>query len=47
MRRHICMNCGTMIMKSAFSDPYMCRDCERLLEGSAEREEKYTYLDNH
>ena len=32
-------------MKSALSDPYLCRDCERLLEG-AENRERYTYLDN-
>jgi len=46
MRRNMCINCGTFIVKSAISDPYLCRDCERLLEG-AEREERYTYLENH
>ena len=33
-------------MKSALSDPYMCRDCEKLLEG-AEGRERYHYLDNY
>ena len=33
-------------MKSAISDPYVCRNCEKLLEGT-EREERYTYLDNY
>ena len=46
MARYVCINCGTYIMKSAISDPYMCRDCERLLEG-AENRERYTYLDNY
>lgn len=43
--RNICISCGTMILKSALSDPYLCRDCEKMLEGS-EREERYIYLDN-
>ena len=46
MARYMCINCGTFIMKSALSDPHMCRDCEKLLEG-ADREEKYAYLDNY
>lgn len=33
-------------MKSALSDPYMCRDCEKLFEG-AEMRKRYTYLDNY
>ena len=46
MTRYICTNCGTFIVKSALSDPYMCRNCEKLLEG-AELEERLTYLDNY
>lgn len=46
MARLICINCGTSILKSAFCDPYLCRGCERLLEGSEARE-KYAYLDNY
>ena len=46
MRRYLCINCGTFIMKSAISDPYMCRDCEKLLDG-AELGERYIYLDNY
>ena len=46
MARYVCTNCGTFIVKSAFSDPYLCRDCEKLLAGVL-REEKYTYLDNY
>ena len=45
MSRFICMSCGAFIMKSALSDPYVCRDCEKLLEGS-EIGERYSYLDN-
>ena len=43
--RFNCTNCGNFIVKSALSDPYMCRDCEKVLEGAAP-EDKYTYLDN-
>ena len=46
MARYICINCATIIMKSAHSDPHLCRNCERLLDGT-EREEKYAYLDNY
>ena len=46
MARFICINCGIFIVKSAMSDPYMCRDCEKLLEG-AEIGERYNYLDNY
>ena len=46
MARHICVHCGIYIVKSGFSDPYLCRDCERVLDG-AEEKEKYTYLDNY
>ena len=44
--RFVCTSCGNFIVKSAFSDPYMCRDCEKLLEGAEDRE-RYTYLDNY
>ncbi|MBI4452440.1 hypothetical protein HY637_03360 [Candidatus Woesearchaeota archaeon] len=44
MTRFTCTNCGTFIVKSAFSDPYLCRDCEKLLEGE-NIEERYKYLD--
>ena len=46
MARYICINCGTFIIKSAMSDPYMCRECEKILEG-AELEERYAYLGNY
>ena len=46
MARYICTNCGTFIVKSAMSDPYLCRDCEKILEGS-EFERRYAYLDNY
>lgn len=45
MARYVCINCGTFIMKSAISDPYMCRECEKLVEGS-EGERRYGYLEN-
>ena len=41
MRRR-CVCCGMAIMKSAFSDPYMCRGCERLMDGSDFS--RYSYL---
>ena len=43
--RFNCTNCGNFIVKSALSDPYMCRDCEKVLEGVSV-EERYAYLDN-
>lgn len=46
MARYICVNCGTIIIKSALSDPYLCRDCEKLLE-SGRGAERYEYLDNY
>lgn len=46
MARYICINCGELITKGAFSDPYVCRDCERLLEGAEDRE-RFTFLDNY
>ncbi len=45
MTRFNCTNCGTFIVKGAVSDPYLCRDCEKLLEGAG-TEERYAYLDN-
>ncbi len=29
-----CVSCGLVIIKSALSDPYMCRGCERMMEGT-------------
>jgi len=46
MPRYICMSCGTFIVESAASDPYMCRDCEKLFEGAKEIE-KHAYLENY
>ena len=46
MTRYVCINCGMFIRKSAVSDPYMCRDCEKLLEGIEEKQ-RYAYLDNY
>ncbi len=45
MTRFNCTNCGNFIVKSALSDPYLCRECEKLLEG-AEFEKRYAYLDS-
>ena len=45
MARYLYINYGTFIIKSALSDPYMCRECEKLLEGS-EGIKRYAYLDN-
>ena len=45
MARYICTNCGTFIARSALSDPFLCRDCEKMLEGS-EFEGRYAYLEN-
>ncbi len=28
-KRTICILCGNTIIKSARSDPYVCRDCEK------------------
>jgi len=44
--RNICTNCGTFIVKSALSDPYLCRECEKILEGAGQ-EERYNYLDTY
>ena len=45
MRRLRCTHCGNTIMKSAFYDPYLCRDCEQeMRDGGAL--EKYAYLDS-
>ena len=46
MARYICINCGMFIMKSALTDPHMCRDCEKLLEGG-EEQQRYVFLDNY
>lgn len=42
--RHVCTNCGIFIVKSAINDPYLCRECEKMLE-KTEPKERYTYLD--
>lgn len=28
-KKKICILCGNLIFKTAKSDPYVCRDCER------------------
>jgi len=38
-----CVCCGMDIRKSALSDPYLCRDCEKLTQGSVWA--RYRYLD--
>lgn len=45
MARNYCTSCGTIILRSAFSDPYLCRECERLVEDSM-AVERFAYLDN-
>lgn len=45
MKRFVCTNCGTFIVKTALSDPYICRDCEKLLEGTG-IEERYMHIYN-
>jgi len=42
--RHICMCCGKPVMKSAFSDPYLCRYCEHDLEKGADMS-RFGYMD--
>jgi len=44
MTRFNCTNCGSFIVKNALSDPYLCRECEKLLEG-AELEGRHAYPD--
>ncbi len=46
MIRNKCIYCGSFIMKSAINDPYLCRECEKLVQGT-EMTEKYDYLDNY
>mgnify|MGYP001589070068 FL=1 len=46
MTRYVCINCVMFIRKSAISDPYMCRDCEKLI-GDIEEKQRYAYLDNY
>jgi hypothetical protein len=46
MVRHNCTSCGGIILKSGINDPYLCRDCERLLNNE-ELGERYSYLDNY
>jgi len=48
MARYLCINCGTFIVKSALTDPHMCRDCEKLLAGAEDGKiGRYAYLDNY
>lgn len=42
---NICICCGQNITKSSEDDPYLCRECDRLIDG-AEVEERYRYLDD-
>ena len=44
MGRYVCMNCGLFITKTMTNDPYMCNECEKLLEG-AELEGRHAYPD--
>ncbi len=42
MKRNICVSCGGRVLKSALTDPYMCRDCERRQDIEISR---YMWLD--
>ena len=42
MKRKRCISCGSVIVKSASQDPYICRKCEN--EHGVELE-RYKYLD--
>ena len=46
MTKNTCISCNAFIVESAVSDPYMCRDCERALEG-AEELDRFPYLENY
>jgi len=41
MKRRICVSCGSKIMKSAFHDPYLCRECEK----EVKEEQRFAFLD--
>ncbi|HLG24760.1 MAG TPA: hypothetical protein VI564_07570 [Candidatus Nanoarchaeia archaeon] len=43
MATYICMHCGEIIMRHALSDPFVCRDCEKVLDG-AESEDSNDFL---
>jgi len=38
MTRLTCISCGSFIVRSSTIDPYMCIDCEKILEGAEDRE---------
>ncbi|HLC60072.1 MAG TPA: hypothetical protein VJJ52_01440 [Candidatus Nanoarchaeia archaeon] len=46
MARMKCIGCGNVIIKSGLKDPYICRDCEKLIMETG-MSERYGYLDNH
>ena len=43
--RRICINCGDFIARRAASDPQICRNCEKLMEG-LEIEERMSHMYN-
>lgn len=45
MARNYCTSCGIVILRSAFSDPYLCRDCEKLIEDNMAFD-RFNYLDS-
>ncbi|MBI2541904.1 hypothetical protein HYV80_04295 [Candidatus Woesearchaeota archaeon] len=45
MARHVCISCGNYIVMAAFNDPYLCRECERILE-EVNAEGRYGHLEN-
>ena len=45
MTRNYCTSCGTIIFQSAYSDPYLCRECERILDRNIITE-RFAHLDN-
>ena len=38
-----CISCGDLILDSAVDDPYLCRECEYLL--NEEKSKEYAYID--
>ena len=44
MARNYCTSCGIIIFQSAYSDPYLCRECERMLDGNIITE-RFAHLD--
>jgi predicted RNA-binding Zn-ribbon protein involved in translation (DUF1610 family) len=43
MKYNACISCGNPITKSAFADPYVCRNCEN---AHGVEQERYWWLDN-